>query len=695
VNARGGVGGRGGLIDEGREAAAGSGGGSGGGTGDSSKRIDGGEARSNVASTWVDSISMSSALDDGGAGGSCERAHSGSGGGARRDGGGGGTDGMGDAGGLREVSTDEDDGAGTESEVLGAGTGTTTAGIPMSDVDARTRASRRLAARSTSAFERASSRVNRSESPGSPAYAFSLNPTTRPSPRSIESPFFSTISKRSTTPCGRDCAPRRITLVRVSVSNSRSRYSCSVAYGRVMRIATGVFCSSATTPSIRYRPTRQHGNRARMTDGRTSDATDRAIRARVLVVGGGAREHAIAWQLAREGCEVLVAPGNAGTSAVARNVAVRADDVTGIVELASQERVDLVVVGPELPLTLGVVDALQARSIAAFGPSREAARLEGSKAHMKRFCTRHGIPTAAYAVFDDADAAEAYVRAANRPLVVKADGLAAGKGVVVAADADEACAAVDRILRKRGLGDAGVTLVIEEVLPGEEASFHVVCDGTRFVALEAAQDHKRVFDGDRGPNTGGMGAYAPAPIVTPEVLEKVRTTIVEPTLAGMEKDGAPFRGVLFVGLMIEAGEPRVLEYNVRFGDPETSLFELLDGASRGDLRASIADLAAHPSPEEFALCVVMAAESYPATPRTGDAITGLDAALDEDAYVFHAGTALRDGAIVTAGGRVLAVGARARTLDDAALKAYRAVDAIHWRGEHHRRDIGHRARTRV
>ncbi len=437
-----------------------------------------------------------------------------------------------------------------------------------------------------------------------------------------------------------------------------------------------------------------------------NDASGRANRARVLVVGGGAREHAIAWQLGREGCEVIVAPGNAGTSAVARNAAVRVDDVDAIVALASRERVSLVVVGPELPLTLGVIDALLAKRIAAFGPSRDAAQLEGSKAHMKRFCTRHGIPTAAYEVFDDADAAEAYVRAANRPLVVKADGLAAGKGVVVAGDSDEACAAVDRFMRKRELGDAGKTIVIEEILAGEEASFHVVCDGTRFVALEAAQDHKRVFDGDRGPNTGGMGAYAPAPIVTSEVREKVLSTIVTPTLAGMEKDGTPFRGVLFVGLMIDAGEPRVLEYNVRFGDPETSvivpllaartrLFDLLNGAALGDLRPSIADLAAHPSHGESALCVVMAAESYPATPRTGDAIAGLDAPLDDAAYVFHAGTALRDGAVVTAGGRVLTVGARAQTLDEAAAKAYRAVDAIRWRGEHHRRDIGHRARTRV
>jgi len=431
---------------------------------------------------------------------------------------------------------------------------------------------------------------------------------------------------------------------------------------------------------------------------------------RVLVIGSGAREHTLAWALARSGCEVVVAPGNAGIRGIARCVPVRVDDVGALVELAVRESVELVVVGPELPLTLGVADALAAQGIRAFGPTREAAKLEGSKAFMKRFCTRHRIRTAAYEVFDDAASAEAYVRAASRPLVVKADGLAAGKGVVVAADVDEALAAIDRFMRKRELGDAGGVVVIEEVLPGEEASFHVVCDGERYVALAAAQDHKRVGEGDTGPNTGGMGAYAPAPVVTESVREKVLRDIVAPTVAGLTKDGTPFRGVLFVGLMIEAGEPRVLEYNVRFGDPETSvivplfveklpLVELLDGAARGDLRAVIAalDVARRaPEQEETALCVVMAAEGYPAKPRTGDPIAGLDENLAEGAYVFHAGTAPRDdGAVVTSGGRVLAVGGRASTLEEAAAIAYRTIAKIHWAGEHHRRDIGHRARSRV
>lgn len=424
---------------------------------------------------------------------------------------------------------------------------------------------------------------------------------------------------------------------------------------------------------------------------RTKGTSDKP---RVLVVGAGAREHALAAAIAPKAEALFVAPGNAGTARVGRNADVRVDDVDGLVALAERERIDLVVVGPELPLTLGLVDALEARGIAAFGPTRAAARLEGSKVFMKRFLARHGIPTAAFEVFDDAGAARRYVREAARPLVVKADGLAAGKGVVVATSPDEALAAIDTIMQRRAFGAAGDAVVIEELLPGEEVSFHVVCDGERFVPLVAAQDHKRIGDGDTGPNTGGMGAYAPAPIVTPEVHERILRTIVEPTLAGMAKDGTPFRGVLFVGLMIDAGVPRVLEYNVRFGDPEATVLvpmyagdwlALLDGAARGDLGDE-----AHGTRDGAALSIVMAAAGYPGTPATGDAIAGLDDVGDE-AFVFHAGTALRDGAVVTAGGRVLAVGARASTLADAARAAYAAVARISWRGEQHRRDIGHRA----
>jgi phosphoribosylamine--glycine ligase len=426
-----------------------------------------------------------------------------------------------------------------------------------------------------------------------------------------------------------------------------------------------------------------------------------ASKARVVVVGSGAREHALGAAIAQAGHSVLVAPGNAGTAAIGRNVAVMADDVDGLVELAVNEKADLVVVGPELPLTLGLVDALSARGIRAFGPSKAAARLEGSKAFMKRFCERHEIPTAKFAVFDDADAAERHVRASSQPLVVKADGLAAGKGVVVSSSADEACAAIDRSMRKGEFGDAGRTVVLEERLPGEEASFHVICDGERAVALAPAQDHKRVGDGDTGPNTGGMGAYAPAPVVDRDVHARVMKEIVEPTLEGMAADGMPFRGVLFVGLMIDRGFPRVLEYNVRFGDPETVVlvptyggdwFDLLDAAAAGNL-GRIAPGAGQA--EGAALCIVMAAAGYPGKPRTGDAIEGLDAALPPGAFVCHAGTARSsDGRVVTSGGRVLAVGAKAATLAEAAHIGYGVAERIRWEGEHHRRDIGRRALER-
>jgi phosphoribosylamine--glycine ligase len=417
---------------------------------------------------------------------------------------------------------------------------------------------------------------------------------------------------------------------------------------------------------------------------------------KVLIVGGGAREHALGRALAGRH-EIVTAPGNAGTARLGRNAGVRVDDVEGIVALAREEKVDLVVVGPEAPLVLGVVDALEASGVRAFGPSRAAARLEGSKAFMKRFLTRHGIATAPYAIFEDPDGAEAYVRGARRPLVVKADGLCAGKGVVLPETTDEALDAIDRMMRKRTFGDAGRVVVLEERLAGEEASFHVVSDGERCVVLAPAQDHKRVFDGDRGPNTGGMGAYAPAPIVTATVHERVMRDIVEPTLRGMREEGAPFRGALFVGLMIEAGVPRVLEFNVRFGDPETSVlvplmnrdwFDLLDGSARGDLSRF-----AVPPARGAAASVVMAAEGYPATPKTGDVIEGIDRAEGHTgAFVLHAGTARReDGAVMTAGGRVLSVGARAESLEDAVRLAYAAVSEIRWRGEHHRSDIGHRA----
>jgi phosphoribosylamine--glycine ligase len=424
---------------------------------------------------------------------------------------------------------------------------------------------------------------------------------------------------------------------------------------------------------------------------------------KVLVVGSGAREHALAAALASGGHEVVIAPGNAGTESVGRNVAVGADDVDGLVEVAVRERAELVVVGPEIPLVHGLVDALEARGVCAFGPSRSAARLEGSKAFMKRFCERHRIPTAPFAIFESADEATEHLRrhmrgtgAAAPPLVVKADGLAAGKGVVVPETLDEAIDAVNRIMRKREFGDAGRAVVLEERLIGEEVSFHVVCDGTRSVPLAPAQDHKRVGDGDRGPNTGGMGAYAPAPVVTPAVHERVMREIIAPTVSGMALEGSPFRGAMFVGLMIDRGQPRVLEYNVRFGDPEATVlvplyggdwFELLEAAAHGDLSRSRSG-----SAPGAALSVVMAAAGYPGKPRTGDAISGLDLEPAPGVFVRHAGTRRSpDKSIVTSGGRVLTVGAHAPTLEQAAELAYQAVARIRWLGEHHRSDIGRRA----
>jgi phosphoribosylamine--glycine ligase len=423
---------------------------------------------------------------------------------------------------------------------------------------------------------------------------------------------------------------------------------------------------------------------------------------KVLVVGGGAREHALAWKLAqsRDVERVLCLPGNAGTAAFAHNLPGRAEEQADVLRAAREHAVGLVVVGPEEPLVNGLVDALRAAGILAFGPDRAAARLEGSKAFSKELMREAGVPSAAFEVFRDADAAERYLRAQGRPLVVKADGLAAGKGVVVAKDVDEAVDAVRGMLRERRFGSAGESVVIEELLAGQEVSYHVVCDGERYVALAPAQDHKRVADGDRGPNTGGMGAYSPPPVVTPEVEQKILTRVVEPTLAAMQRRGTPFRGVLFVGLMIEDGEPRVLEYNVRFGDPETEvlmarlgsdLLPLLLGAARGDLRGVALRWAA-----PCALCVVMASEGYPGSYPKGRPILGLER-VGPEATVFHAGTAALAGEagepqVVTAGGRVLAVTAIGQSVDEAAARAYGAALQIHFEGAHYRSDIGHHAR---
>jgi phosphoribosylamine--glycine ligase len=417
---------------------------------------------------------------------------------------------------------------------------------------------------------------------------------------------------------------------------------------------------------------------------------------RILVVGSGGREHALVWAIAASPLvdKVYCAPGNAGIAEDAECVPIGVMDTASIIAFCKREAIDLVVVGPEAPLVAGLVDALEAEGIAAFGPTRAAAALEGSKGFMKDLCAREGIPTAAYRRFSDAASANAYIAARGAPIVVKADGLAAGKGVVVAASIEEAMAAVDDAFGGR-FGAAGAEIVVEEFLAGEEASFFALCDGAHALPLASAQDHKRVGDGDTGPNTGGMGAYSPCAAVTPEIEAEVMERIVLPTVRAMAKDGRPFKGVLFVGLMLTAEGPKLLEFNVRFGDPECqalmmrlqsdivpALLAARDGVlNRVDLRWY----------DQAAICVVMAANGYPDDPQRGTEIGGLDATGDDpDVKIFHAGTK-RDGARILAdGGRVLGVTATGPDLSAARDRAYRAVDRIIWPGGFYRRDIGKR-----
>ena len=424
---------------------------------------------------------------------------------------------------------------------------------------------------------------------------------------------------------------------------------------------------------------------------------------KVLVIGNGGREHALAWKLAQSSrvIEVLVAPGNAGTAreGKCRNVDIAATDIDALLQLAKAESIGLTVVGPEAPLVKGVVDAFRAAGQRIFGPTAAAAQLEGSKAFAKDFLARHGIPTAHYAVFEQLEPALAHVRQVGAPIVVKADGLAAGKGVVVAMTLAEAEAAVTDMLGGQAFGAAGARVVIEEFLDGEEASFISIVDGATALPMATSQDHKRVGDGDSGPNTGGMGAYSPAAVVTEEVHLRVMREVVEPTVRGMIEDGTPFTGFLYAGLMLDAsGAPKVIEFNVRFGDPETQpvmlrlqsdLLALLEAA----VDARLAGVGALWDPRP-ALGVVMAAENYPGTPRSGDAISGLDAPAPPDSKVFHAGTKLDGDKVLTAGGRVLCACALGDSVADAQLKAYAALAPISWRGEFHRGDIGWRAIAR-
>ncbi|MEE2824365.1 MAG: phosphoribosylamine--glycine ligase [Pseudomonadota bacterium] len=420
---------------------------------------------------------------------------------------------------------------------------------------------------------------------------------------------------------------------------------------------------------------------------------------KVLVIGGGGREHALAWKLKQSAGveEVLVAPGNAGTANEPglRNVDVSADDSQGLLAMAQREGIGFTVVGPEVPLVAGLVDDFKAAGLTCFGPSKAAAQLEGSKAFSKDFLQRHKIPTAAYATFADEQAASDYVRAQGAPIVVKADGLAAGKGVVVAATEDEALAAVSDMLAGNAFGEAGHKVVIEEFLQGEEASFICLCDGATAIPFASSQDHKARDDGDKGPNTGGMGAYSPAPVVTAEVHENVMRQVIEPTLAGMAKDGMPYVGFLYAGLMIDVeGQPKVIEFNCRFGDPEAQpvmmrLQSDLLQACKAAVAGRLAESQLHFDPR-VALGVVMAAGGYPQQYDRGDVISGLDKEL-ADTKIFHAGTRMQDGEVVTEGGRVLCVVGLGDNVALAQARAYERVDLIGWRNRYFRKDIGHRA----
>jgi len=418
---------------------------------------------------------------------------------------------------------------------------------------------------------------------------------------------------------------------------------------------------------------------------------------KILVIGSGGREHALAWKLAQSARvqKVVVAPGNAGIALELGLENAAANSIPEWIALAKTDGIALTVVGPEAPLAAGVVDAFRAEGLPVFGPTKACAQLEASKDFAKQFMVRHRIPTSEYQTFTDAVSAHAYIEQEGAPIVIKADGLAAGKGVVVAMSTEEAHAAIDMMLVGNKMGDAGARVVIEEFMQGEEASFIVMADGKHALAMATSQDHKRLKDGDQGPNTGGMGAYSPAPVVTPQVHARVMREIINPTLAGMASDGLPYSGFLYAGLMIdENGAPRVVEFNCRFGDPETQpimmrlktdLLDLIEAALAGKL-----DTAEAIWDRRVALGVVLAAGGYPEDPRKGDAISGLDVKV-EDAHVFHAGTQSQDGKVLTNGGRVLCVTALGDSVKAAQNRAYELAHQIHFEGIQYRRDIGHRA----
>lgn len=419
---------------------------------------------------------------------------------------------------------------------------------------------------------------------------------------------------------------------------------------------------------------------------------------KVLVIGGGGREHALIWKISQSPRvkHIFCAPGNAGISKEATCVSIKTEDVEGLLNFAKKENINLTVVGPEAPLTMGIVDVFRRNHLKVFGPTKEAAALEGSKVFAKEFCRRHNIPTAKSQTFTDIKDARSYLQKQPMPVVVKADGLAAGKGVIICKDVPEASAALEEIMVGRAFGDAGNKVVIEEFLQGEEASFIAISDGKHVVPLASSQDHKRVFDDDRGPNTGGMGAYSPAPIVTPEVYDRVMNKIILPTIRGMADEGREFSGVLYAGLMIRDGNPMLLEFNCRFGDPETQpimmrlntdIVDVIEAAINGTLDKIELEWDLRPS-----VCVVMASGGYPGNYEKGKVIRGLtDARSSVDVAVFHAGTSFRDGEYRTNGGRVLGVTALGDDITAAIKNAYDAVEKISWDGMHYRRDIGRRA----
>jgi phosphoribosylamine--glycine ligase len=422
----------------------------------------------------------------------------------------------------------------------------------------------------------------------------------------------------------------------------------------------------------------------------------------ILVVGGGGREHALVWKIAQSPLvnKIYCAPGNPGIAELAEVVPIAVDEIDALYAFAREKSIDLTVVGPELPLTLGIADKFRAGGLDLFGPDKAAAQLEGSKGFAKDLMRKYSIPTAAYASFTERDKAVAYIKEQGAPIVVKADGLAAGKGVILAQTVDEAIHAVDEILVEGRFKDAGEAVVIEEFLYGEEASFFAFTDGKNILPLASSQDHKQIFDGDQGPNTGGMGAYSPAPVVTDTLYKRIVAEVVQPTIDGMAAEGTPYQGILFVGLMINGDDFKVLEFNARFGDPEaqpllcrmkSDVVPVLRDCARGELNVSTLEWY-----ERAAVCVVLAAAGYPGSYPKGDVISGIEAANAIDGVqVFHAGTAVQNGKIVTAGGRVLGVTGWADTIAAAIDKAYAGVEKISWNGMQMRRDIGQKALKRT